>query len=117
MRRRARATARWQRRIGALCAGLLTLLPPCALAAATAMTDMDDASLLGHVLVDQLEWRDAGGASAADWQAEAWYGGDYNKLWARSEGDWPDRDGARGRAELLWDRIATRWWSVQGGAR
>jgi copper resistance protein B len=117
MRHRAPASVRCQWRSGALCAGLLALLAPCAPGATTAMTDMDDASLLGRVLVDQLEWREAGGAAAADWQAEAWYGGDYNKLWARSEGDWPEGDGARGRAELLWDRIATRWWSVQGGAR
>jgi copper resistance protein B len=114
MRRRAPAAAGLPRCIGSLCAGLLTLLPACVLAA---MMGMDDASPLGRVLVDQLEWREAGGAAAADWDAEGWYGGDYNKLWARSEGDWPGGVGARGRVELLWDRIATRWWSVQGGAR
>jgi copper resistance protein B len=114
MRQRAAAEARLQWRIGWLCAGLLTLLPRFALAA---MMDMDDARPLGSVLVDQLEWRQADGAAAADWDAEGWYGGDYNKLWVRSEGDWRSDDGARGRAELLWDRIATRWWSVQGGAR
>jgi copper resistance protein B len=134
-----------RRRVGSLCAGLLTLAPWCVQAADSdptapaparvapaapanampdvpyaqmaAMMDMDDASALGGVMLDQLEWREAGGAAAADWAAEAWYGGDYNKLWARSEGDWPGGDGARGRAELLWDRIATRWWSLQGGAR
>ena len=82
-----------------------------------AMMQMDDASRFGRVLLDQLEWRDGTGSRSAAWDAEAWYGTDYDKLWARSEGTWLRGAGTSGRAELLWDRIATRWWSLQGGGR
>jgi copper resistance protein B len=82
-----------------------------------AMMDMDDTSRLGRILADQWEWRDGGGARSGVWDVEGWYGGDYNKLLLRSEGDWPSGAGAQGRAELLWDRILTRWWSLQGGVR
>ena len=82
-----------------------------------AMMDMNDAGRLGRLLVDQLEWRDGDGARGGLWDAQGWYGNDYDKLWVKSEGDWPTGAGARGRAELLWDRIVTRWWSLQGGAR
>jgi copper resistance protein B len=82
-----------------------------------AMMDMDDSSRFGRILVDQWEWREGGGARSGVWDAQGWYGDDYNKLLGRSEGDWPTGAGAQGRAELLWDRIVTRWWSLQGGVR
>ena len=82
-----------------------------------AMMQMDDASRFGRVLLDQLEWRDGAGSRTAVWDAQAWYGTDSDKLWARSEGTWPSGAGTSGRAELLWDRIASRWWSLQGGGR
>jgi copper resistance protein B len=78
---------------------------------------MDDDARFGQILVDQLEWRDGDGAPGGVWEAEGWYGNDDDKLLVRSEGDWPSGAPASGRAELLWNRIVTRWWSVQGGAR
>jgi copper resistance protein B len=80
------------------------------------MMTMNDAAQIGMVLVDRMEWRHAGAASAA-WEANLWYGGDYNKLWFKTEG-WHVRDRTEdARAELLWDRTVARWWSLQLGAR
>jgi copper resistance protein B len=80
--------------------------------------EMNDAGRLGRILVDQFEWRDAAeGRGSGVWDAEGWYGGDYDKLWVRTEGDWSSAADAQGRAELLWDRIVTRWWSLEAGAR
>ena len=81
------------------------------------MMEMDDRDRFGKVMLDRLEWRDANGAAALEWDAAAWYGGDYHKLWLKTEGE--HRDGATedARAELLWDRIFSRWWSVQAGIR
>ena len=45
---------------------------------------MDDAAPLGKLWLDQLEWRTAAEPSQAAWQAEGWYGGDYNKLVAQA---------------------------------
>jgi copper resistance protein B len=81
------------------------------------MMDMDDTERESSVLIDQFELRAGDGETGGAWQGEAWYGGDYDKLWIRSEGLWPAGAGASGRTELLWDRIVSRWWSLQAGAR
>lgn len=77
------------------------------------LMDMDDNAGFGMVLMDQLEWRDAGGGALA-WDGRAWYGNDYDKLLLRSEGERMDGE-YEGDAELLWDRVVSRWWSVQAG--
>lgn len=81
------------------------------------MMQMDDRGRVGKVLLDQLEWRDTSAGSASVWDAEAWYGSDYHKLWFRTEGERARGQTEDARAELLWDRIIGRWWNVQGGAR
>ena len=93
------------------------VVPEMPYAQMSAMMDMNDAGALGRLLVDQWEWRDGGGARGGVWDAQGWYGNDYDKLWVRSEGNWPSGAAAQGRAELLWDRIVTRWWNLQAGAR
>jgi copper resistance protein B len=81
------------------------------------MMEMDDEERFGSVLVDQLEFRDGDRVASGGWDAQARYGNDFDKLVLRTEGDWPSAAAASGRADLLWDRIVSRWWSVQGGAR
>ncbi|HEY6645316.1 copper resistance protein B [Povalibacter sp.] len=76
---------------------------------------MDDAARFGMVSIDRLEWRD--GSDAIGWEGTAWYGGDYNKLVLKSEGEWIEDETTHTRTELLWDRVASRWWSVQAGLR
>ena len=51
------------------------------------MMQMDDRARTGTLLFDQLEWRNTAEGNAAAWDAEGWYGGDYNKVWLRSEGE------------------------------
>ncbi|HKU16018.1 MAG TPA: copper resistance protein B [Steroidobacteraceae bacterium] len=77
---------------------------------------MDDAAAYGKVLLDQLEWREIDGADAQVWELDAWYGDDYDKVWFETEGERVDGE-AQGRVELMWDRIFSRWWSVQTGVR
>jgi len=83
----------------------------------TQMMEMNDAAALGKLLVDQLEWRDGDGTNGPAWDAQAWYGTDYNKLWLKTEGMRLDGATEDARAELLWDCIVSRWWSAQAGAR
>jgi copper resistance protein B len=73
----------------------------------------DDAAFL-MLRLDQLEWREA--RDAAVWDVSGWYGGDYDKLWIESEGEYID-DEASGRVEVVWDRIVSKWWSTQLGLR
>jgi copper resistance protein B len=81
------------------------------------MMEMDDQSRVGRVLVDELEFRDGGGTDGAVWDAQGQYGNDFNKLVVRTEGNWESATEAQGRVELLWDRIISRWWSLQAGGR
>jgi copper resistance protein B len=71
------------------------------------MMGMDDRRRFGKVMIDRLEWRDTEDASV-EWDASAWYGSDFNKLWLETERD---------RVEVLWDRILTAWWSTRLGLR
>jgi len=80
------------------------------------MMGMDDRALFGKVMLDRLEWRDAD-ESTYEWEAAAWYGGDFNKLWIETEGEHAGGSVADARVELLWDRILTAWWSTRLGAR
>lgn len=78
------------------------------------MMDMDDTAGFGMALFDQFEWRDTEEGSAIAWDGRAWYGNDYDKALLKSEGERIDGD-YEGSAELLWDRVISRWWSLQAG--
>lgn len=82
---------------------------------------MDDTARFAGVLLNQLEWRNtASGEPRAAWDAEAWYGGDYDKVWLKSEGGSATgvESAARNASvELLWNRVISPWWSLQAGAR
>jgi copper resistance protein B len=83
---------------------------------------MDDTARFGKVMFDQLEWRNGDGREGrGTWDAKAWYGGDYNKLWLRSEGRYVSTGNDAGvrdaDIEVLWDRVVSRWWNAQAGAR
>ena len=80
------------------------------------MMGMDDRARFGKVMLDRLEWRDAD-ESTVEWEASAWYGGDYHKVWLATEGEHVDGSVDDARVELLWDRILTAWWSTRLGVR
>jgi copper resistance protein B len=77
---------------------------------------MEDNAPYSMWLLDQLEWRDIDDENALVWDGQAWYGTDYNKAWFKTEGERVEGE-YEGRAELLWDRIVSRWWSLQAGVR
>src|SRR3954468_3021933 len=83
---------------------------------------MDDTARFGKVMFDQLEWRNGDtGEGRGTWDAQAWYGGDYNKLWLKSEGKYVSSGNDTGvrdaDVEILLDRVISRWWNLQAGAR
>jgi copper resistance protein B len=100
---------------------------------------MDDTTRFGKVMFDQLEWRDGGAREGrAAWDAQGYYGGDYDKLWIKTEGKYVsggrsatgpgdsgggDVAGARdpgirdADVEVLWNRVISAWWNVQAGGR
>jgi copper resistance protein B len=81
------------------------------------MMGMDDRKRFGKVMLDELEWEHGDSASTFEWDAAAWYGGDFNKLRIETEGQRSAGETQELRAELLWDRIVTPWWSLRAGMR
>jgi copper resistance protein B len=68
-------------------------------------------------MLDQLEMEGDSGHTTVAWDAQAWYGTDYDKVWFKSEGSPNPSDKTDSRNELLWEHVFARWWSVQTGAR
>ena len=81
------------------------------------MMGMDDRKKFGKVMLDRLEWRDADAGSRYAWDANAWYGGDFHKVWLEAEGERGDDTTHHSRLELGWERIVSAWWSVRAGLR
>jgi len=79
--------------------------------------DMDDDAKYLYVLFDNLEYRhgDDGNAKAMD--AQAWHGGDRDKLWFKIDGEHSDGSLGATRIEALWNRSIATHWGVQGGLR
>jgi len=75
------------------------------------------ASRTGYLLFDRLEgWNDDPGSGQA-WEASAWYGGDIDRLWLRSEGE---RSGGRTEAadlEALYGHAVSPWWDLLVGVK
>jgi copper resistance protein B len=85
--------------------------------AMSTLMGMNDAAAVGKVLLDQLELEGGAGGTALAWDGQAWYGGDYNKVWLKTEGSPDPSDDDTSRNELLWDHALTRWWDLQTGVR
>jgi copper resistance protein B len=81
------------------------------------MMGMDDRKRFGKVMLDRLESQHGEDGSVFEWDASAWYGGDYQKLWLDAEGERVAGNTHDSRVELLWDRIVSPWWSLRAGAR
>ena len=47
----------------------------------------EDSHPFGFALIDRLEYRGDEGPDHVLWDAQGWYGGDYNRLWIKTEGE------------------------------
>lgn len=81
------------------------------------MMQMDDTHPFGKIMLDQFEWRDAQEGGAGAWDAQGWYGGDYNKLWVKTEGERLGGITHDASADVLFDHVIGRWWDAQVGVR
>lgn len=71
-----------------------------------------------RILLDRLEARMGDGADGYAWDAEAWYGGDSNKLWLTSEGEGTFGERVEGaEVQALWSRALDPWFDLQLGVR
>lgn len=79
--------------------------------------DMADDALYGRLLINELEYADGRYGNGQYLDAEAWYGGDYNKLWLKAEAERRNGRLESSRTEALWDRVFATYWSTQLGIR
>lgn len=70
------------------------------------------------VLLDQLEVRVQDGRDGYAWEGDGWYGGDYDRLWLKSEGE-GEFGGPLESAEVqaLYSRALNPWFNLQTGVR
>jgi copper resistance protein B len=78
--------------------------------------DMHDDPLLAMLKVDQFERAKGHDAWSNSWEAEAWVGHDFNKLWLRSEGE-RENGSTDARIEAFWDHAFASFWDWQLGVR
>lgn len=70
-----------------------------------------------HGIFNQLEGRYAASGTDFRWDAEAWYGGDYNRVWLKTEGTQERGRLHDGDHELLYSRAISSYFNLQGGVR
>lgn len=77
-----------------------------------------DEPVIPYLLIDRLEYRWQNGKDVRAWDVHGWIGGDYNKLWFRSEGE-DERNGRTERAdfELFYARRVSPFWHLLTGVR
>ncbi len=79
--------------------------------------DMDD-MVTTFFQADQLEYRARDGRNALAWDVQGWIGGDYTKLWLKSEGEKPVGEAVeKAELQLLYSRLISDFFDVQAGLR
>ena len=81
---------------------------------------IEDSMQFGFLLFDQLEYRMKNGSDdTVRWDVQGWYGGDYNRLWLKTEGEWRTTGERGGEAEVqaLYGRLIAPFWDFQVGLR
>lgn len=73
----------------------------------------------GMVMFDRAEIQLSTDEEVGVWDADAWYGGDTNKLYLKTEGEYSFEDDEFEDAEvqLLWSRAVSRYFDLQAGMR
>ncbi len=77
---------------------------------------MADNDIFYMVLFDQLEYVNTDDGEGVAWDAQAWVGRDFNKLWLKTEGERIQGE-TEGRLELLGSRAVAAFWDAQLGVR
>ncbi len=69
------------------------------------------------ILLDRLEYQGQRGADTTLWDGEAWWGGDLNRLWIKSEGEADDGHVDSAELQTLYSRAISPYFNIQTGVR
>ena len=83
------------------------------------MQSHDGNTKIGMIMFDRAEVQFADGEETGVWDANAWYGGDTDKIWLKTEGEYSFEDSEVEEAEvqLLWSHAISRYFDLQTGLR
>ena len=77
---------------------------------------VDDQRTYVHGLLEEFEGR-LGADDGFRWEGEGWAGGDFNRLWLKTEGEATRGRVEDGQQELFYDRPVTTYFDLQAGGR
>lgn len=78
---------------------------------------MDDFRL-ATIMLERFEARIGEGQDLYLWDAQGWYGGDFDKLWLKSEGEGAFGGGVENaEIQALWSHAIGPWFDLQAGVR
>jgi copper resistance protein B len=92
----------------------LSLVLMSVLMANAAMAGGNDNPLLTMLTIEEFEWREG---DELVWDAEAWIGKDYDKLWLKTEGETSSDSTEEFEVQALYNRSITPFWNLQVGWR
>ncbi|MCZ6855135.1 MAG: copper resistance protein B [Gammaproteobacteria bacterium] len=75
----------------------------------------DDDDIYSLVLSDRLEYQSHGDTWV--WDAEAWVGGDYHKVWLKTQGENSNGQTEEAELQLLYSRAVSPFFDLQLGVR
>ena len=80
---------------------------------------VDDNQIYRYLLLDQLEYRaNSGGEDMLNYEFTGWVGGDYQRLWIKSEGDIGLTTGdSEAELQLLYGKLIAPFFYLQAGIR
>ncbi|NWG54731.1 MAG: copper resistance protein B [Hydrogenophilaceae bacterium] len=92
---------------------------PAVMAAARQQLRAENGAMrTGAIMIDQLEAAFTDDHDGYAWNAQAWYGGDINRVWIKTEGEGViDEEIEDAELQLLYSRAVAPYWDVQTGVR
>ena len=81
---------------------------------------IEDSLNYSFLLFDQLEYQNNDNSpDTFSWDVLGWYGGDYNRLWFKTEGSdqTEGENTGEGEVQLLYGRLISPFWDFQAGVR
>ncbi|HBB34754.1 MAG TPA: copper resistance protein CopB [Cyanobacteria bacterium UBA8803] len=80
---------------------------------------VEDNQVFWLLLIDQLEYRNNDGSNTLNWDAQGWVGGDYRRIWLKTEGevDLEGDEGTEAEIQVLYGQLIAPYWDLQVGLR
>jgi copper resistance protein B len=73
---------------------------------------------IGKIMIDRLEYAAQDGRDGYALEGEAWYGGDYDRFWAKFRGEGIAGDAIESvEVQALWSHALDPWFNLQAGVR